>query len=244
MSSVRRRGLVGLIALALITAAQAGPASPASADSAPVVPTPRGTVTGRVYFDRVAPQNLVREGEVGLELSDIPFGDTVDIVDGVFRFEGYIATRYTLHVYFEQDGLLTDQYLGQVNEWRDARFFTVAADRTKNVDVVLRRYATIEGTVSLPAGMPAALAPVEVHRATGDGRLENLAYTDGSGRYSLPRLEPGFYVMRFAAPYTDPDAHVTEWSGDTTQRALAKRIVVSQWGQVITGVDAELAPTP
>ncbi|RIJ58077.1 carboxypeptidase regulatory-like domain-containing protein [Clavibacter phaseoli] len=244
MPSVRRRGLVGLIALALITAAQAGPASPASAGPAPAPRAITATVVGRVYLDRVDPRNLVRAGEVSLELADIPFGDSVDIVDGVFRFDGMRATRYTLRAWVSLGGKPASQYLGQVNEWRDARFFTAPAGRETRVDIVLRTPAGIGGTVTLPGGAPAAAAPVDVLRATGDGRLEASGFTDASGRYALGNLEPGFYVVRFGTPSSDPRAYLPEWSGDRTQRALATRIAVSRWGQVVTGVDATLAPTP
>ncbi|WP_434156848.1 carboxypeptidase regulatory-like domain-containing protein [Clavibacter michiganensis] len=249
MPSVRRRGLVGLIALALITAVQAGPASPASADPVPPTAGATGsattaTVVGRVYLDRVDPRNLVRTGEVSLELSDIPFGDSVDIVDGAFRFEGMRATRYTLRAWVALGGTPASQYLGQVNEWRDARFFTAPAGRETRVDIVIRTPAGIGGTVTLPGGAPAAAAPVDVLRATGDGRLEASGFTDASGRYALGNLEPGFYVVRFGTPSSDPRAYLPEWSGDRTQRALATRIAVSRWGQVVTGVDATLAPAP
>jgi hypothetical protein len=244
MPSVRRRGLVGLIALALITAAQAGPVSPASADPAPAPRGTTATVVGRVYLDRVDPRNLVRAGEVSLELADIPFGDSVDIVDGAFRFDGMRATRYTLRAWVSLGGTPASQYLGQVNEWRDARFFTAPAGRETRVDIVLRTPAGIGGTVTLPGGAPAAAAPVDVLRATGDGRLEASGFTDASGRYALGNLEPGFYVVRFGTPSSDPRAYLPEWSGDRTQRALATRIAVSRWGQVVTGVDATLDPAP
>ena len=244
MPSVRRRGLVGLIALALITAAQAGPVSPASADPAPAPRATTATVVGRVYLDRVDPRNLVRAGEVSLELADIPFGDSVDIVDGAFRFDGMRATRYTLRAWVSLGGTPASQYLGQVNEWRDARFFTAPAGRETRVYIVLRTPAGIGGTVTLPGGAPAAAAPVDVLRATGDGRLEASGFTDASGRYALGNLEPGFYVVRFGTPSSDPRAYLPEWSGDRTQRALATRIAVSRWGQEVTGVDATLAPAP
>jgi hypothetical protein len=255
MPSVRRRGLVGLIALVLITAVQAGPASPASADaSRPTAdsgsPSASAdvpltiTVVGRVYLDRVDPRNLVRTGEVSLEFADIPFGESVDIVDGAFRFESQRATRYTLRAWVTLGGVPVSQYLGQVNEWRDARFFTAPADRTTRVDIVLRTPASIGGTLTLPGGAPAVLAPVDVHRATGDGRLEASGSTDAAGRYDLGGLEPGFYVVRFGTPNGAPRQYVPEWSGDTTRRALAERIVVTRWGQEVTDVDAMLAPAP
>ncbi|MFS4505414.1 carboxypeptidase regulatory-like domain-containing protein [Clavibacter sp. Sh2141] len=251
MPSVRRRGLVGLIALVLIAAAQAGPASPASADaSRPTADSASAdvplttTVVGRVYLDRVDPRNLVRTGEVSLEFADIPFGESVDIVDGAFRFESQRAARYTLRAWVTLGGVPVSQYLGQVNEWRDARFFTAPADRTTRVDIVLRTPASIGGTLTLPGGAPAVLAPVDVHRATGDGRLEASGFTDAAGRYDLGGLEPGFYVVRYGTPNGAPRQYVPEWSGDTTRRALAERIVVSRWGQLVTGVDAMLASAP
>ncbi|CAQ02984.1 carboxypeptidase-like regulatory domain-containing protein [Clavibacter sepedonicus] len=246
MPSVRRRGLVGLISLALIAAAQAGPASPASADPAPsarvAADATTAIVVGRVYLDRVDPRNLVRDGSISLELSGIPFGENVDIVDGSFRFESQPATRYTLHAFLTVGGAEVSQYLGQVNEWQDARFFTAPAGRTTRVDVVLRTPASIGGTVMLPEGAPAGYSPVDVLRATGDGRLEASGTTDEAGRYTIENLEPGFYVLRFGVPPGDPTSYGAVWSGDRTQRAQAKRIVVSQWGQVVTGVDATLAP--
>ncbi|AJW78055.1 carboxypeptidase-like regulatory domain-containing protein [Clavibacter michiganensis] len=239
MPSVRRRGLVGL---ALITAAQAGPVSPASADPAPAPGATTATVVGRVYLDRVDPRNLVRDGSISLELSDIPFGENVDIVDGSFRFESQRATRYTLHAWLRLGGSEVSQYLGQVNEWRDARFFTAPAGRTTRVDIVLRTPASISGTVMLPEGAPAGFSPVDVLRATGDGRHEASGSTDVAGRYALGNLEPGFYVLRFGVPPGDPTSYGAVWSGNRTQRARAKRIVVSQWGQVVTRVDATLTP--
>jgi hypothetical protein len=118
------------------------------------------------------------------------------------------------------------------------------ADRTTRVDIVLRTPASIGGTLTLPGGAPAVLAPVDVHRATGDGRLEASGFTDAAGRYDLGGLEPGFYVVRFGTPNGAPRQYVPEWSGDTTRRALAERIVVTRWGQEVTDVDAMLAPAP
>ncbi|MDO4029977.1 carboxypeptidase regulatory-like domain-containing protein [Clavibacter michiganensis] len=220
------------------------PAARTSARTAAVVaattppPVPAtGTIVGRVYLDSVAPGNLISSGEV------IPFragaaqATSAPIVDGAFRAEGLLPGDYRLFASVTVGGRELRQYYGEADGVTDGRTFTVQADGTVRLDVVLKRYATISGTATLSDGSPAVGSQVEVFRVRG-GRVSG-ATTDAAGRFLVDGLSPGQYEVHFTAPFTNPDGVIGEWYSDTDDRNAATRFTVG-WGQAVTGVDPQL----
>ncbi len=129
------------------------------------------------------------------------------------------------------------QYYGEADGVTDGRTFTVQADGTVRLDVVLKRYATISGTATLSDGSPAVGSQVEVFRVRG-GQVSS-ATTDAAGRFLADGLTPGQYEVHFTAPFTNPDGVIGEWYSDTDDRNAATRFTVG-WGQAVTGVDPTL----
>lgn len=229
-----------------VTGSAAGynPAARTSARTAAVVaattppPVPAtGTIVGRVYLDSVAPGNLISSGEVTPFRVGAAEATSSPIVDGAFRAEGLLPGDYRLAANVTVGGQRLYQYYGEADGVTDGRTFTVQADGTVRLDVVLKRYATISGTATLADGSPAVGSQVEVFRVRG-GEVSG-ATTDASGRFVADGLTPGQYEVHFTAPFTNPDGVIGEWYSDTDDRNAATRFTVG-WGQSVTGVDPTL----
>ncbi|KDP91290.1 MULTISPECIES: carboxypeptidase regulatory-like domain-containing protein [Clavibacter] len=229
-----------------VTGSAAGynPAARTSARTAAVVaattPPPvqaTGTIVGRVYLDSVAPGNLISSGEVTPFRVGAAEATSSPIVDGAFRAEGLLPGDYRLAANVTVGGQRLYQYYGEADGVTDGRTFTVQADGTVRLDVVLKRYATISGTATLADGRPAVGSQVEVFRVRG-GEVSG-ATTDASGRFVADGLTPGQYEVHFTAPFTNPDGVIGEWYSDTDDRNAATRFTVG-WGQAVTGVDPTL----
>jgi hypothetical protein len=198
-----------------------------------------GRVVGNVYLDSIDPANLVPDGYIMIE-SPYSWGNSSYIVNGAFSFSGIMPDEYTLQAYVDVAGEYLVQYYGQTNDLDDAQTFAVQSGTETRVDVVLKRYASISGTVTAANGGPVAGVDVSAYRADGDGRYETYGRSDENGRYTIQSLEPGLYKVQFGKPYVNPDALVGEWYGDTDNRASAKTILISQWGQAALGANTVL----
>ncbi|WP_052129195.1 carboxypeptidase regulatory-like domain-containing protein [Clavibacter michiganensis] len=229
-----------------VTGTQAGyaPASRTSGRTPAVVaataePPARstGTVIGSVYLDSVAPGNLIETGEVVPWRVGASESRITAIVDGRFRIDDLLPGEYRLNARVTVDGELIDQYYGEADGIAGGRTFTVQADGTVRLDVVLKREATISGTAVLDDGTPARGSTVEAYSVRGG--LAARTWTDESGRFTLEGLQPGQYEVRTSAPFTNPEGFIGEWYRDTDDRNAATRITVG-WGQDVTGIDSVL----
>ncbi|WP_053773508.1 carboxypeptidase regulatory-like domain-containing protein [Clavibacter capsici] len=200
-----------------------------------------GTVVGSVHLDSVAPGNLIESGDVSAWRTGTGTGtdesELDPIVDGRFRIDGVLPGEYRLSASVTVDGVDIRQYYGEVDGVVGGRTFTVEADGTVRLDVVLKRTATISGSAVLGDGTPARGSTVEAYRVRGG--LAGSTLTDDAGRFSLAGLLPGQYEVRISAPFANPQGFIGEWYGDTDERDRATRITVG-WGQEVTGIDAEL----
>lgn len=116
---------------------------------------------------------------------------------------------------------------------------TTAQHRT-GFDMQLVMGATISGTVTGPASVPAAGVRVELwqnHPIYGDFGDKDFVVTNASGGYSFTGLQPGSYSLRFNAVGT---AWASEWFTDQADPLAATPVVVTA-AQVRTGTDAQLA---
>jgi hypothetical protein len=195
-----------------------------------------GTVIGSVYLDSIAPGNRVRTGDVTPWRAGSNESQSVPIVDGGFRIDGLVPGEYRLSVSTVAGGGIY-QYYGESDGVVGGRTFTVHADGTVRLDVVLKRESSISGTAVLADGTPAYGSSVEAFSVRGGAVA--WATTDESGRFTLAGLLPGQYEVRISAPFTNPEGFIGEWYGDTDDRNAATRITVG-WGQDVTGIDATL----
>lgn len=201
-----------------------------------------GKVVGNVYLDSVAPANLVPSGEIDLELAPYEDNDSQisGIAGGAFAFSAVRPGEYRLHAFFTLDGEYYSQFHGQTSDVKRAQTFAVQADGTVRVDVVLKRYASIQGTVSTTGGVPAKGLSVAGYR-TYDGQLIDSTTTDAQGAYTLSSAEPGDYVIKVGTPVGDSRGIIGEWYSDAYDRASATPVTVARWGTPLTGIDVELA---
>ncbi|RII97441.1 carboxypeptidase-like regulatory domain-containing protein, partial [Clavibacter michiganensis] len=200
-----------------------------------------GKVVGNVYLDSVDPANLVSSGEIYLEPAPYEFSDGLvsGVVGGAFSFSGVRPGEYRLHAFFNVGGKYLYQYYGQTNDVKRAQTFAVQADGTVRVDVVLKRYATIQGTVTTTGGAPAKGLSVAAYR-TYDGQLLDSTTTDAQGGYTLSSAEPGDYLIKVGTPVGDSRGIIGEWYSDAYDRESATPVTVAQWGTALTGIDVDL----
>ncbi|WP_316306368.1 carboxypeptidase-like regulatory domain-containing protein, partial [Clavibacter michiganensis] len=200
-----------------------------------------GKVVGNIYLDSVDPANLVSSGEIYLEPAPYEFSDGLvsGVVGGAFAFSGVRPGEYRLHAFFTVGGKYLYQYYGQTNDVKRAQTFAVQADGTVRVDVVLKRYATIQGTVTTTGGVPAKGLSVAAYR-TYDGQLLDSTTTDAQGGYTLSSAEPGDYLIKVGTPVGDSRGIIGEWYSDAYDRESATPVTVAQWGTPVTGIDVEL----
>ena len=200
-----------------------------------------GKVTGGVYFDSVSPQNRITSGQV--ELTDPTYGwmnDYSDIVDGVFSIDEIKPGEYSLKASVEVAGDYLEQYYGPTNDYTAAQTFAVQSDGTVRVDIVVKRTATVSGTVTTTDGSAVAGAPVWIYRAGGNEWMVSYAATDYAGRFTAGNLEPGIYKVEYGSPSENPGGLMNEWFGDADDRASSTNVVVSHWGQTVLGIDTVL----
>ncbi|OUE07703.1 Cna protein B-type domain protein [Clavibacter michiganensis] len=201
-----------------------------------------GQVLGRVYLDFVDPQNLVTEGNVELVNPEYGWGDYSASIDkGAFSISDIRPREYGLRVEVEVAGDYVIQYFGQTNDLKAAQTFAVQSNGTVTIDVVVKRYATVSGSVTALDELTSDV-PVSIVRADGDGAEVGTTRTDWGGRFTLRDIVPGTYKVRFGSPTPNDGAFVGEWFGDADTRGSAKTVVVSQWGQAVIGVNAVLEP--
>ncbi|MBF4621106.1 carboxypeptidase regulatory-like domain-containing protein [Clavibacter sp. VKM Ac-2542] len=200
-----------------------------------------GTVTGNVYFDSVSPQNLIPDGTI--ELVDSDYGwdvDSVQIVGGSFTFPSARPVERTLRVYVDVAGEYIDQYYGQTSQFASAQRFAVLSGTTVRTDIVIKRYGTVNGTVTTADGSPVEDATVTAYRAVTGEQTGTSSRVDGAGKYTLRDLEPGDYKVRVSPAWSNPDGLMSEWYGDADDVDSAKVVTVSQWGQAVLGINTVL----
>jgi hypothetical protein len=201
-----------------------------------------GKVVGNIYLDSVDPANLVSSGEIYLEPAPQTFSDGVAsaVTNGAFAFSGVRPGEYRLHAFFRFGSEYLYQYYGQTNDVTRAQTFAVQADGTVRVDVVLKRYTTIQGTVTTTGGVPAANVAVSAYRISDGNQLDSV-YTDAQGRYTIGYAEPEDYLIQVGAPIGDTRGIIGEWYSDAYDRASATPVTVAGWGTPLTGIDVQLA---
>jgi hypothetical protein len=200
-----------------------------------------GKVVGSVYLDSVSPANLITDGSVSLVDVDYGWEDaSVQIEGGTFDFSDVEVGEHTLRAYVEVAGEDIVQFYGQTTQLSAAQTFAVQADGTVRVDLIVKRGATISGTVTSGDGSAVTNALVYVHRVDGDEGDGDYDYTDYAGRFTVGGLEPGKYKTEFSAPSANPLGLIGEWYGNVDSEDSATSITVSQWGQTVLGINTVL----
>jgi hypothetical protein len=201
-----------------------------------------GKVVGNIYLDSVDPANLVSSGEIYLEPAPYESSEGVAsaVTNGAFAFSGVRPGEYRLHAFFRFGSEYLYQYYGQTNDLSKVQTFAVQADGTVRVDVVLKRYTSIQGTVTTTGGVPAASVAVSAYRMS-DGLQLDSDYTDAQGRYTIGNVEPGDYLIQVGTPVGDTRGIIGEWYSDAYDRASATPVTVARWDAPLTGIDVQLA---
>lgn len=190
------RRCVAVIVLSLVSALAAA-GTPAS-----------GSVSGRL----VAPgAPSLQDAHVLLARRDGgDGGETYADAAGNYRIEHVAVGDYVL-VVTPPDGFLTTAW-PNVRCGSDCNFaalptFAVADAAVTGIDVYVLAAARIDGRViDAATQQPLAAARIGLQQVESGLISENLAETDGDGRYEIPTLEPGQYIV-FAR---GPDDYVAE----------------------------------
>jgi hypothetical protein len=199
------------------------------------------TVTGSVYLDSVSPENLITDGYI--EVTDPDYGwdkAGTQFTGGSFSIPGLRAGEYSLRAYVEVAGESIEQYLGPTRDYRAAQTFAVQADGTVRIDMVVKRAATVSGTVTAADGSPVENALVTITGATDEDWYGGSTYTDYFGRFTVRDLQPGTYKVQYSAPSPNPLGLTGEWYGDADDESSATVVTVANWSQTVIGINAVL----
>ena len=200
---------------------------------------PGATISGRVTDDGGNPiANICVYGVIDTSDGFDGIGWANTAVDGTYTMSGVPPT--TVKLVF-QDCNTVGPY---VQEWWDdattpetATPITVASgDVRTGIDAELQPAGAITGRVTDGGGNPIEGVCAQASTATSVG---NLATTDSNGDYAIVLAAAGAYKVQFVdcgrAGFTG------EWWNDQPGPATAQVVQVDA-GQVVTGIDASLAP--
>lgn len=151
--------------------------------------------------------------------------------DGRYTLPRLKPGDYKLWVQPWPNSDLLSEWYDKAESVADATPITVTAGGTRTLDVQLARAAKISGTVRGPGGTP--VAGVRVRTYGGPGYATTTTAADGT--YTLARLRPGSYQVKFGAK----DGLAKQWYDRADLRAQAQTIQLVA-GQDRTGVDAKL----
>jgi len=199
------------------------------------VAAPSGLITGSVTY----PAGMsFAEGETIVRL--FPADDESQISSTRVRGGAYSLTGLSdgdYRILFDSWRYpVADQWWQDADHFADADIITIADGAPRSgIDVTLSTGATITGTVSGGDSQELIKRMVRAYRVGGDGdfHLENDAYIDDDGSYTLSGLRAGEYTLAFSDGWWD------EWWDDQFSVATAARITLAD-DEVRTGIDADL----
>lgn len=217
-----------------------------------------GTVTGHVYC--VDTQKPARFANIRLQSVDVQGGRfggggfATTGSDGSFRINGVAPGDYYADVmlpgYIQPlRGMLNDMAnLSSADRDRIAGQLTrlsVAANQTANVQVMIYRGGSINGTVSFDDSAPAAGVSVQalilpansggtVAASTQQASFAGFTRTDDRGQFRLTGLGGGSYIVLAA-----PRSIFPIYYGNTIERSHAKKLEVHA-GDEATGADIQI----
>jgi hypothetical protein len=189
-----RLTLLGLVALGSLTSTTAYAQSQSDSNT--------GRITGHVvtaYADLLndVTVTLARTNDQGVSF---PARTTRSDTDGAFSFSQLPSGQYRLQA--SKPGYTSRQFEVITNSAIDALnagpAVDLAPDTQVNVQILLRRTASIAGRIIRPDGSAAANVRVEAAIRSGNRRLPLFGITTTSqadGRYELTNLPPGDYLV-------------------------------------------------
>jgi hypothetical protein len=217
-----------------------------------------GTVTGHVYCaDTQKPARFanIRLQSVDAQGGRAGGGFATTGSDGSFRITGVAPGDYYADVmmpgYIQPlRGMLSDTAsLSQADRDRIAAQLTrvsLAANQTANVQIMIYRGATINGTVSFddsaPAAgvsvqalmLPAGSAVSQTTASTQQASFAGFARTDDRGQFRITGLTDGAYIVSAA-----PRSIFPIYYGNTIERSHA-RVIDVHAGEEATGADIQI----
>lgn len=218
----RSRRIRAMLTVVAALALAAGITVPALAETA------TGTITGSLT-DNGAP---VAFAEVEISDADFTYSDfTTTDENGEFSFSDVPPNDYRM--LFRLPGS-TGQYWPQAMSEEDAGFITVTEGVVVTIDETVAPHGSITGTLTTADGSPAVNEQVLAIR---DGfNIVSQATTDLDGRYNLPIVWPGTYIIEFGGFGTP-----TQWAHQKTSQDDADTFEVSV-GETLV-VDEQFLPT-
>lgn len=246
MPSARRAPLALLTALALLVGLAVSPSHVPAAQAT----TTTATLTGRVIMP---PGLSVPTGPGGLTASSVratgfptTLASTPVASDGNFTLTGLTPGEH--RILFSGGFSLNTIAMFHDGSFRvvDAQPLTLQAGANEPLEVQLYTGGSILGAVTGPNGENAGSGEIEIISApaayytTSAGRVAQ--YQPWAERYSMTKLPPGEYVIRFV-PYVSNLEWRTTYSGSVADSADAVAVTVG-FDEQVTGANLTLVPRP
>lgn len=193
-------------------------------------------VRGRVTtFDGVGIEDARVTAYAG-DGADFPYADTGSTdADGDYVLE-VLPGSYVLR--FEGNGEQLGEWWSDAPRREDASRLVVGDDPVLDVDATLAPTSTVTGRVTDDSGTPLAGAIVVATRERTPGESSTRsarATTDVAGRYVLPSLQEGSYLVTASA-----DHHAPRSWPDAAETAEATPLVLGR-SETLEGIDLSLA---
>ncbi|WP_259312502.1 carboxypeptidase regulatory-like domain-containing protein [Capillimicrobium parvum] len=167
-------------------------------------------------------------------------GSTTTGTGGAYTLAGLRAGSYKVGFSGPPNGPYVPEFHSDRATLGSANAVTVTAGRTTAISADLAKYAAFTGKVTAKSGGKAISGAV-VSAFSSSGDLAGTATSNSTGMYTLDRLAPGTYKLRFAGP--DGSTFFPEYYHDTTTLAAALALTLTS-GRSLTISEALDAPPP
>lgn len=160
-------------------------------------------------------------------------GQTQTAADGTYVVRGLAAGSYRIQFYDQQNRGYVSEYYDDATYSTATPVVVRAGATTSHVDAQLALGGSISGRVTNAVGEP--LTGISVWASNGS--TGNSTQTGSDGRYRIPALASGSYVVQFSDSHSP--GYQQEYYDDRTSNEAATRVAVTA-GSDVPSIDAQL----
>lgn len=157
--------------------------------------------------------------------------------DGTYRASGLPAGSYSVGFNGYNSGALPQWYKNADSLASATPVVVTAGQDFSGADATLVKGASISGKVTMPAGIDASRAYVNVYKADSDLGTAQGSSVASDGSYTVGGLKAGSYKVQFSTYGTNA---LPQWYKNAASFASATALTVAS-EQDVTGIDATLA---